>query len=103
MSEHTRRLSSKAIESYRQRIAIGDRLEGLSAKVEFPLGELIDSLMGFAWAWKIAGKDLSAQPIMAADRFNAQGLEGKVSLGMDLSSAIVVYSQCGPNRCQIFV
>ena len=64
-------------------------VKALNQKVRFecPLGECVDALAGFAWVWKMRGL-LTVQPIIDADRFNAQGLEGKVSIPCTLYDAL---------------
>lgn len=69
-------------------------------KFECPLGEAIDTLAGFAMVWRWKGL-LNPQPIVSSDRFNAQGIEGKVSIPCDLYSALFYAMQANPNRAQI--
>jgi hypothetical protein len=86
--------------------AYGER----AAWVEFPLGELMNPhITGFVWAWATLGGITSA-PIQSEDRFNAQGLpvgplrgEGKVKVRTTLSTALLVYRELPPYRCQIVV
>ena len=79
--------------------AFGDRI----AWVEFPLGELMNpAIAGFAWAWAMQ-KRLIAGPIQAGDQFNAQGLEGKVRVHTTLSTALLVYRDLPPYRCQVLL
>ena len=79
--------------------AYGDRL----AWVEFPLGELMNpAIAGFAWAWAMQ-KRLIVGPIQEGDQFNAQGLEGKVCVPTTLSTALLVYRDLPPYRCQVLL
>ncbi len=79
--------------------AHGDRL----AWVEFPLGELMNpAIAGFAWAW-VVQKRLIVGPIQEGDQFNAQGLEGKVRVHTTLSTALLVYRDLPPYRCQVLL
>jgi hypothetical protein len=68
---------------------------------ECPLGEAIGSLAGFAWVWRMKGL-LQAKPIVESDRFNAQGLEGKVSIPCSLYDALFYSMQASSEfRAQI--
>ncbi len=79
--------------------ADGDRM----AWVEFPLGELMNpAIAGFAWAWAMQ-KRLIVGPIQEGDQFNAQGLEGKVRVRTTLSTALLVYRDLPPYRCQVLL
>ena len=75
----------------------GDRL----ATVEFPLGEIMNPrIEGFIWAWKMKGL-LAPRDIESKDRFNAQGLEGKIVINTTLTTALLVYRDLPDHRCQI--
>jgi len=77
--------------------AYGDRM----AWVEFPLGELMNpAIAGFVWAWAMQ-KRLVVGSIQEGDQFNAQGLEGKVRVRTTLSTALLVYRDLPPYRCQV--
>jgi hypothetical protein len=79
--------------------ADGDRM----VWVEFPLGELMNpAIAGFAWAWAMQ-KRLIVGPIQEGDQFNAQGLEGKVRVHTTLSTALLVYRDLPPYRCQVLL
>jgi hypothetical protein len=101
-----RRLTAEEIDKYRL-IIINEwkthKLDTIDCIVEFPLGELIDNLAGLTWAWKMKGIDLTPIPITDKDRFDAQGLEGKIRIHTNLSSAVTIYTQCTPHRCQILL
>jgi len=79
-------------------------IKALNRRVKFecPVGELIDALAGFAWAWKMKGKLSDVLPIGERDRFDAQGLEGKVSIECNLYDALFYAMQASsPYRSQI--
>ena len=77
--------------------AYGDRM----VWVEFPLGELMNpAIAGFVWAWAMQ-KRLVVGSIQEGDEFNAQGLEGKVRVRTTLSTALLVYRDLPPYRCQV--
>ena len=77
--------------------AYGNRM----AWVEFPLGELMNpAIAGFVWAWAMQ-KRLVVGSIREGDQFNAQGLEGKVRVRTTLSTALLVYRDLPPYRCQV--
>ena len=77
--------------------AYGDRM----VWVEFPLGELMNpAIAGFVWAWAMQ-KRLVVGSIQEGDQFNAQGLEGKVRVRTTLSTALLVYRDLPPYRCQV--
>ncbi len=79
--------------------AYGDRM----AWVEFPLGELTNTaIAGFVWAWAMQRR-LIVGPIQEGDQFNAQGLEGKVRVRTTLSTALLVYRDLPPYRCQVLL
>jgi hypothetical protein len=81
----------------RWQTADGDRM----VWVEFPLGELMNpAIVGFAWAWALQ-KRLIVSPIQEGDQFSAQGLEGKVRVDTTLSTALLVYRDLPPYRCQV--
>ena len=100
-----KRLTDQQIEAYRTEIVNNwesHTLNSLPARFEAPLGELVSSLAGFAWAWKLQGFVPKIAPITKTDRFNAQGLEGKIVIETDLSTAIVYASQCPSHRYAIY-
>jgi len=77
----------------------GDRM----AQVEFPLGELMNpNIAGFAWAWALQRR-LVIGDIEESDQFNAQGLEGKACVRTTLSTALLVYRELPPYRCQVLL
>ena len=78
---------------------------GLSGRawVEFPLGELTNrNIAGFVGVWASKGL-IKDYPIDKTDRFNAQGLEGKIRIATTLATALLVYRELPPNRCQLLV
>jgi hypothetical protein len=79
-------------------------VKSLNRKVRFEcaLGEAIDSLAGFAWAWRMKGLYGVPEPIVKADKLNAQGLEGKLSIEVTLYDALFYAMQASsPYRTQI--
>lgn len=101
-----KRLTEAEIESYRQTIIKDWRTHNLSsrrARAEFPLGEMVSNLAGFAWAWKMKGEMPEVVPITDKDRFNAQGLEGKCVKETNLATAITIHANCDQNRCAVYV
>jgi len=100
------RLSEQEIERYRKIIVDQwktHKLHEKGAVFEAPLGEWIGNLAGFAWAWKMRGDDVPILPLTKTDRFNAQGLEGKVRIETNLATAIVMAVQCDENRRVVYV
>lgn len=77
--------------------SMGDR----DAVIEMPTGELMNErIAGFAWAWASKGR-IEDAPIEKGDRFNAQGLEGKVRIRTTLTVALLTYREVSPHRIQI--
>jgi hypothetical protein len=72
------------------------------AWVEFPLGEFTNpAIAGFVWAWAVSRR-LTTHAIQSGDRFDAQGLEGKARVITTLTTALLVYRELPPYRCQIW-
>jgi len=72
------------------------------AHLEFPIGEMLnEKIRGFIFAWKLQNC-LTIMPIERIDRFNAQGLEGKIRVMTSLITALLVYRELPKYRCQIF-
>jgi hypothetical protein len=70
--------------------------------VEFPLGELTNpAIAGFVWTWALSRR-LTTHAIQRGDRFDAQGLEGKARAITTLATALLVYRELPPYRCQIW-
>lgn len=74
-----------------------------SARFEAPLGEWIDKLSGFALVLRLRGKLPQPTAITRRDRFNAQGLEGKIAIDTDLGTAIVYWTFATPQRRAVYV
>ena len=73
------------------------------ARVEFPLGELVGNLQGFAWAWVLKGERIEKiGQIVDSDRFITQGLEGKAVKHCSLYDAVIYWSQCPRYRCNVY-
>lgn len=74
------------------------------ARLEFPSGEILNpSLAGYLWAWKRTYAMETGLAIEKKDRFSAQGLEGKISVRTTLDTALRVFQELPPNRCQILI
>ena len=59
------------------------------AILEMPLGELTnEGIAGFVWAWN-AKHMIKTADISDHDRFNAQGLEGKVIIETSFATALI--------------
>jgi hypothetical protein len=71
------------------------------AMIEFPLGELFNgAIAGFLFAWKLQNR-ISTAKIEEADRFNAQGLEGKCRVVTTLVTALLAYRELPRFRRQL--
>ena len=78
-----------------------DEMGSRKAIVEFPTGELMNErIKGFVWAWGMRGIVQTAS-IEKADRFNANGLEGKVCIETTANVALMVYGDLPEHRCQV--
>lgn len=74
----------------------------IPALLEFPIGEMMNKkIEGFIFAWKLQNS-ITTKPIEKTDRFNAQGLEGKIRVMTSLITALLVYRELPKYRCQIF-
>ena len=72
------------------------------ARLELAGGEIMNpNIDGFVGAWRTSGK-LQIAPLTAADRLNANGLEGKVVVSTTLTTALLVEAELPEFRCQIF-
>ena len=73
-----------------------------NARVEFPLGELTNpNIAGYVWAWGMQHRIKTAD-ITTLDRFNAQGLEGKVVVETSYTTALLVASELPEHRCTVY-
>lgn len=74
------------------------------ATVSLPLGELLNErISGFVTVWRMKGLVDQPGPITSADRFNAQGLEGKVVIEGDLGDAVLVAANVPLDRVNVRV
>lgn len=89
------------VETQRQRYDTFQRAHGRLVRFEAPLGEWLGTLAGFAAGLKLQGNLPPVQPIVAADKFNAQGLEGKIAVRVPLATALLYAVQCDAHRFQI--
>jgi len=80
-----------------------DRVANRPARVEFPTGEITNpAIAGYILGAKLGGTLESGLPITAQDRFNAQGLEGKVALATNLLNACLIWEELGKFRCAVY-
>ena len=77
----------------------------IDARIDLPLGELCNPRMaGWIWGWRLAGRSFITGEISKNHQFDAQGLEGMVSIsGIALTQALLVSDETGLNRIEIFV
>jgi len=72
------------------------------ARLEFPLGELMNpKILGSVWAWDLTGA-VQTDGITKHDRFDAQGIEGKAVIEVDLVTALLVARDLPPRRVAIY-
>ena len=70
-----------------------DEYRKMNVRLEFPLGEVMNpNIAGFIWAWNLQNK-IKTESISKKDRFNAQGLEGKATIELDLVGAVLAYQE----------
>ena len=109
-----RRLTDEQLETLRKELTEGALAPGShnnpypvwydqEARFVAPLGELISSLQGFAWGWKMRAREVEICPLTKKDQFNAQGLEGKFSINCTLGEAIIYWVQCPKHRATVYV
>jgi len=73
------------------------------ARLEFPLGELMNKkIIGSVWAWYMRDS-IRIEGITRRDRFNAQGIEGKAVIEVDLCSALLVARDLPKHRVAVYV
>lgn len=73
-------------------------------RLDLPLGELANpAIAGLVLAWKLQGLPLVTGAITDQHQFNAQGLEGLVSISMRLAMALLTATKVELNRMDIFV
>ena len=73
-------------------------------RLDMPLGELANpKIAGLVLAWKFQGLPMSFGEITDQHQFNAQGLEGLVSIPMRLAMALLTATMVDLNRMDIFV
>lgn len=71
------------------------------AILEFPGGELFCSgIRGFLWAWRLKNA-LSVGRLQKGDRFDANGLEGKISVETTLATALLAWANLPRHRRQV--
>jgi len=76
-------------------------IEKIPCVLEAPLGEITNpDIAGFVWAWGIQSA-IETCRIEKADRFDAQGLEGKLRVHVALTTAVLVWRELPPHRRQI--
>ncbi len=72
------------------------------ARLEFPLGELRNpKILGSVWAWALTGA-VQTDGITKADRFDAQGIEGKAVIEVQLVTALLVARDLPARRVAVY-
>ena len=80
-----------------------DEHDSQPAWIEFPGGELMNpNITGWLWAWKLQGA-IESRSLEKRDQFNANGLEGKISVKTSLTTALLVWKDLPAYRRQIMV
>ena len=100
-----KRIGDSALRAYRAQIlALQDvqALQAREARFEAPLGDWIGRLAGFALVLRLQGALPAPVPIVKGDRFNAQGLEGKIVIQTSLAQAVLMWHLAAPGRAQVF-
>lgn len=83
---------------------IMEQKPGYEVEIHIPLGELFNpKIEGFVWAWRLSGCLNKVHPITGKDRFNAQGLEGKVIIPTNSGTAYIVAQELPKNRINIYI
>jgi hypothetical protein len=73
-------------------------------RVDLPLGELLNpAIAGLVIGWKMQCLPMATGPITDQHQFNAQGLEGLVSITMCLAMALLTATKVGRYRMEVFV
>jgi hypothetical protein len=73
-------------------------------RLDLPLGELANPrIAGLVLVWRLQGLPMIPGEITDQHQFNAQGLEGAVSIPMPLSMALLVATMVELNRMDVFV
>lgn len=73
-------------------------------RLDLPLGELLNpALAGLVIVWKLSGLPMVTGPITDQHQFNAQGLEGLVSITMRLAMALLTATKVDLRRMDVFV
>lgn len=102
-----RKLTRKQIAKLRKHLNFRDdgqvrALGEIPAEFHVALGEVIDHLQGFYWAWSLQGKFKPA-PLKGDEGIAAQGIEGKGVVRCSLLEALVYASQVpNPYRYAIY-
>ena len=72
------------------------------ARLEFPLGELLNpKILGSVWAWALTGA-VQTDGITKGDGFDAQGIEGKAVLEVQLVTALLVARDLPARRVAVY-
>jgi hypothetical protein len=73
-------------------------------QVDMPLGELLNpKIEGLVMVWQMAGIPFVTGEITDKHQFNAQGLEGLVSITVRLAMALLTATMVELNRIEVFV
>ena len=90
---------TKLTEDHQRFLSVYDNVININCTLEFPLGEVASTKTGgFIWAWNLQNRLDNVQPIEKPDRFNAQGLEGKIVIENLPITTALLYAKCGTVR-----
>lgn len=92
-------------ENHQRFLTVYDKVIQINCTLEFPLGEVASTKTGgFMWAWDLQNMLNNIQPIEKPDRFNAQGLEGKIVIeSLPIVTALLFARASTVGRYQIKV
>lgn len=80
------------------------KLSKQEVQLDLPTGELANpDLAPLIQVWVLQGRPIVHGMITSRHQFNAQGLEGLVSISMPLSMALLASLKSGPSRSEIFL
>ncbi len=80
------------------------KLSNIDAILYLPLGEIANpKISGFVWAWNMQHRLGEPEDITEKDRFNAQGLEGKIKINCcTLMDALTIVRYLDNGRYNIY-
>jgi len=98
MLEEIQKASMSGVETWEP---VWEKYINQKALIEFPLGEFMNTtIQGYIAGWNLY-KKIQTKPITEKDKFNAQGLEGKASVPVNLFTALLVWRELPEYRRQI--